>query len=80
MEIIDTLKASNMYDKSTIIISADHGINFIPNNSLRSPNTETLSGIYNTPLFIKPSFSFENEIVVKKVVSNKVIKDLLKTT
>ncbi len=78
MEIIDTLKANNMYDKSTIIISADHGINFIPNNSLRSPNTETLSGIYNTPLFIKPSFSFENEIVVKKVVSNKVITRFVK--
>ena len=51
--ILDRLNETNQFDKSMIIVTADHGFAFRAGSSRREPEAETLSDLIPVPLFIK---------------------------
>jgi len=51
--LMDTLKSSEKYDESLIIITADHGMSFIHGHSFRFVTKHTFGDIAFVPLFIK---------------------------
>lgn len=57
LEFINKMKASPNWDNTMIIVTADHGITFVPGESYRDKinikNPGTLEDIYRVPLFIK---------------------------
>lgn len=57
LELLTTLKASPNWDKTMLIVTADHGMTFVPGESFRDTinpdNPGTLEDIYRIPLFIK---------------------------
>ena len=57
LEFINKLKASSNWDNTMLIVTADHGITFVPGESYRDKinvnNPGTLEDIYRVPLFIK---------------------------
>jgi len=57
LELINKLKASPNWENTMIVVTADHGITFVPGESYRDKinlkNPGTLEDIYRIPLFIK---------------------------
>ena len=57
LDFITKLKASPNWDNTMIVVTADHGITFVPGESYRDKinlnNPGTLEDIYRVPLFIK---------------------------
>lgn len=55
--LVDGLRASARWDKTLLVVTADHGITFIPGASTRDTidpsNTEAIDDIYRVPLFVK---------------------------
>jgi hypothetical protein len=51
--VLDRLQSTDLYDRSLIIVTADHGIAFQPNRSRREPTAETLHEIMTIPLLVK---------------------------
>ncbi len=52
--LLNRLKAVGLYDRSLIVITADHGVSFLPNDSRRQLTETNFSDIMFVPLFIKP--------------------------
>ena len=57
LEFINKLKASPQWENTLLVVTADHGITFVPGESYRDKinvgNPGTLEDIYRVPLFIK---------------------------
>lgn len=57
LQLITKMKASPNWDNTMIVVTADHGITFVPGESYRDKinlkNPGTLDDIYRVPLFIK---------------------------
>ncbi len=51
--LLDRLKQAGLYDRSLIIVAADHGVGFSPGESLRNPTQDNYSQIMMVPCFIK---------------------------
>jgi hypothetical protein len=55
--MVSTMKKSKNWDRTMIIVTADHGLTFVPGESKRKTinvkNRATLEDIYRIPLFIK---------------------------
>jgi len=66
-DLISKLKSLNLYDQSLIVITADHGVNFWPNNSRRVPLKRDPMGSLGVPLFIKSPNQSEGVISDQKV-------------
>ena len=78
---IQILKNKKLYDKSLIVVSADHGISLIQNTSSRKGQVENIGAIYNVPLVIKLPYQSEKQLfdnVSSSLLINQVIKDILK--
>ncbi len=58
------LKAEDLYDRSLIVITADHGVSFTPNSSRRDvPPVENLdANILPVPLIIKAPYQEEGQV------------------
>lgn len=54
-EFLKKLKTLNIYDESLIILTADHGVSFRPNDERRSLTSSNFQEIVSVPLFIKTS-------------------------
>ncbi len=82
-QLTDKLKAEGLYDKSLIIITADHGVSFRPGRPFKGVDEETLPDIMAVPLFVKlpgqrsPVVSDRN---VQTIDIVPTIADVLKTT
>jgi hypothetical protein len=50
---MDEMKRKGLYEKSLLIVTADHGMSFLPGASRREPSGPNLSEILSIPLFIK---------------------------
>lgn len=57
LELLTRLKASPNWDRTMLVVTADHGMTFVPGESFRDTinpdNPATLEDIYRVPLFIK---------------------------
>lgn len=51
--IIDRLEAEGLLKESMIVVTADHGMSFVPGEGLRELSGTTLADIVSVPLFIK---------------------------
>jgi hypothetical protein len=64
-EVIDELKARDLYDEALVVVVADHGISFEPGTShraLHADSLEGLDGLGYSPLFVKPPGQTEGTI------------------
>ncbi len=52
-DLVDHLRKTELFDKSLIVITADHGTCFRPEVSRRTPTRESYADIMAIPLFIK---------------------------
>jgi hypothetical protein len=52
-QILDRLRANGTYDDAMVVVTADHGISFLPDTPKRSPTAANLGPIAWTPLFVK---------------------------
>ena len=52
-EYIDRLEAIGDFDRSTVIVTADHGISFVPGERSRGVGEANVGGIANVPLLYK---------------------------
>ncbi len=60
--IINRLKNANLYDKSLIIVVADHGISFDQASEFRNIKENTYAEILHVPLFIKAPYQKNQQI------------------
>lgn len=74
-EYIEILKKNKLYEKSLIIFTSDHGINFNPKMNSRGASENNL-GVYHTPLLIKLP-NQNNPIIIKENSSHKIILELI---
>jgi hypothetical protein len=51
--LLDTLQSHGQLDQSLLVVTADHGMSFVPGASLREATDQTLPDILPIPLFIK---------------------------
>jgi hypothetical protein len=54
---ISRLKSLDLYNKSLIVITADHGVNFMPGTLRRAVLRERPSDMMSVPLIIKPPYN-----------------------
>lgn len=52
-QLLDRLKKTGLYDRSLVIITADHGVSFRPGGWRRLTTTKNISDIAPVPLFVK---------------------------
>ena len=62
-QLITQLKAADLYEKSLIVITADHGVSFRPHDNRRSVTKTNFADIMTVPLFIKAPFQQQGEIL-----------------
>lgn len=74
-EYIEILKKNKSYEKSLIIFTSDHGINFNPEMNSRGASENNL-GVYHTPLLVKLP-NQNNSIIIKDNSSHKIIIELI---
>jgi hypothetical protein len=51
--LIERLKAAGIYDRSLLVVTADHGISFVPSLAKRWMSEETAGGVAAVPLFVR---------------------------
>jgi len=51
--VIDHLKRRRLYDRALLVVAADHGVSFRPNQPLRDITAGNAANIASVPLFIK---------------------------
>lgn len=72
-KLIEQLKAENLFDRSLIVITADHGISFRDNQPRRKVTSGNLDEILSIPLFIKVPGQTEEEIDDRTVESVDIL-------
>lgn len=76
-EIIGALRENGLYDPSLIIVTADHGISFLPDNDKREITSANLGGILPVPLFIKYPYQETGRIEEKAVDVTSILPTIL---
>jgi hypothetical protein len=61
-ELVRKLKDEGLYDSSLLIITADHGVSFVPNDSRRFLTASNYPDILPVPLFIKTPFEHSGSV------------------
>ncbi|MEX2253765.1 MAG: sulfatase-like hydrolase/transferase, partial [Thermoleophilaceae bacterium] len=51
--VLDKLRATGAYDRSLIVLTADHGVSFKPDDQRREINSANAEDIFPVPLFVK---------------------------
>lgn len=51
--LLDRLDAEGVWDDALVVVLADHGAAFVPDQPYREPTTATAQEIYRIPLFVK---------------------------
>ena len=62
-ELVARLKSAGLYEKSLIVLTADHGVSFRPHDNRRSITKTNFADIMAVPLFIKAPFQQQGEIL-----------------
>ena len=62
-QLIAQLKAVGLYEKSLIVVTADHGVSFRPRDKRRTISKTNFADIMAVPLFVKAPFQSQGEIL-----------------
>jgi hypothetical protein len=68
--LVSRLRSQGLYERSLIIITADHGVSFIPGDNRRRLNRRNFQDIAGIPLFIKRPFQD------KGMVDDRVVESI----
>jgi hypothetical protein len=52
-KVVDRLRATELFDRCLLIVTADHGVSFRPGRSRRIPDREGVPDVASIPIFIK---------------------------
>lgn len=52
-ELIDRLRAADLWDDALVVVTADHGISFRPGGLIRDADAGSLADVASVPLFVK---------------------------
>ena len=66
-QLIAQLKAAELYEKSLIVVTADHGVSFRPHDNRRAISKTNFADIMAVPLFVKAPFQSQGEILDSNV-------------
>lgn len=66
-KVLDRLESTGQLRQTMVIVTADHGMSFVPGASLREPTDETLPDILPIPLFVKLPGQTEGSISDRNV-------------
>ena len=61
-ELLDRLEATGVYERSLVVLTADHGVTFTPGAHRRVPTEATAQDVMNVPLFIKEPGQRESRV------------------
>jgi sulfatase-like protein len=75
-DLLDRLRKADMYERSLVVVTADHGITFRLGQPQRDPTAATLPDIALVPLFVKQPGQREGDVIDHHVE----ITDVLPTT
>lgn len=80
-ELLASLKRRDLYDRSLLVVAADHGASFRPAQSRRDPaNMDHPEDVLGVPLFVKPANQREGRVSLRNVETIDIlptIADLL---
>ncbi len=76
-ELMDRLKEIGLYNKSLIVITADHGVSFRTNNSRRYVNKGNYQDIMPVPLFIKLPYQKKGIVSDRNVETIDILPSIL---
>ncbi len=66
-QLVARLKAADLYEKSLIVVTADHGVSFRPHDNRRSITQTNFADIMTVPLFVKAPFQQRGDILDRNV-------------
>ncbi|MCH8842344.1 MAG: sulfatase-like hydrolase/transferase [SAR324 cluster bacterium] len=72
-KMLKKIRDAGLFDKSLIIVTADHGISFRPGDTRRAPSDTNFQNIYWVPLFMKLPFQSKGYIIDKNIESVDII-------
>jgi hypothetical protein len=61
-QVIDALEDADLWDDALVVVVADHGVAFAPNQPNRQPRAPTMAEIFDVPLFIKAPHQARGEV------------------
>jgi hypothetical protein len=61
--LLDRLRATGLYDRALVVVTADHGVSFRSGDRRRTPTPTNLHDVANMPLFVKPPGQREGRVV-----------------
>ncbi len=62
-ELLARLRATGLYDRSLVVVTADHGVSFRTDDSRRGPTKTNLQDIAFVPLFVKAPGRSEAKVI-----------------
>ncbi len=71
--LLSRLRATGLYDRALLVVTADHGVSFRPAQSRREVTRTTVADIGPVPLFIKAPLQRSGETVLAPVSSLDVL-------
>ncbi|MGH3019581.1 MAG: sulfatase-like hydrolase/transferase, partial [Gaiellaceae bacterium] len=72
-ELLDRLRRTGTYERSLVVLTADHGVSFRPGESQRGASQETLQDIAFVPLFVKEPGQTRGAVVDYHVQTTDVL-------
>ncbi|WP_415356051.1 sulfatase-like hydrolase/transferase [Halioglobus sp. Uisw_031] len=79
-DLVEKLRIEGLYDKSLIIITADHGVSFRPGHPHRSVDEHTMGGMMPVPLFIKLPHQKKGVINKRRVSTIDILPTIAEVT
>jgi hypothetical protein len=77
-DLVRRLKAVGLYDRSLLIVVADHGVSFLPGERRRAFTQENLDDVVFVPLFVKRPGQKEGRIVESPVQTVDILPTIAK--
>ena len=72
-QLIDRLERDGLYDRSLVIVTADHGVSFHAGDRRRGVTPTNIGDIANVPLFVKRPGQSDGEIVDRHVRTTDIV-------
>ncbi|MCP4663441.1 MAG: sulfatase-like hydrolase/transferase, partial [bacterium] len=76
-EFLDRLRALDLYDRSLIVLVADHGVSFRPGDSRRALTSTNYHDLIAIPLLIKAPYQRRGRVVDRQVSGIDVLPSIL---
>jgi hypothetical protein len=71
--LLDSLRRSGAYDRSLVIVTADHGTAFLAGKPRRVPIPSTMPGIARVPLFVKAPGQSRGRVSRQRICTSDIL-------